>query len=712
MRSWKKLTALLLAGVLAGSAFTGCGKQSSDSSSQPESSAAEESSEKETTTAAEETTTAETTTVHVSPTETVSTTLGTELTDINAMLDKGSDTTNNYKAKLDNFIQEGDVVQSFTFIVYSADGSSSLSDFKGGYGVSVKDGCASATDAGWYQAADFEQSQNSAYAEFTWNVPAEIQTEIDPSGEVLFGHWWSNVQQVKLSSIVCTYTRTKEVPVDGTNSASPAATLSFNDEAAKTAKIALSDLIGAEDTLQTVTFDISSTGALGKFTGAFGVSVDKNADCATDAGWYQTKNVCVFTDSSSLSLTWIVPDDVKESIDPSGDVMLGYWWSDQPSITLNNISVRYSNSTGTTTKTEPKSDESSKGGEVAAVSGETPTAEQVNAMTSKQIVENIKVGWNLGNSLDSYNTSSSDTETGWGNPKTTQQMIDTVKAAGFNAIRVPVTWSEHMSADGTIDAAWMNRVKEVVDYAYNDGLYVIVNIHHDDYTWLTPSSEKLESDKSTLTNIWKQICATFQNYDHRLIFEGMNEPRMIGSAEEWTGGTQESYDVINALYQAFVDTVRSSGGSNKDRTLVVSTYAQSVEKNAVGGLVVPKDDHVIVSLHIYAPWNFCGPDDTRADWGSDADKQELDTMFQYLDDTFVSKGIPVIIDETGCVNKNENTSARVAWFSYYLSTAKKHGIKCFIWDNNETKNGFGLLNRKDCTWYYPEIIEAIQNATK
>ena len=129
MRSWKKLTALLLAGVLAGSAFTGCGKQSSDSS-QPESSAAEESSEKETTTA-------ETTTVHVSPTETVSTTLGTELTDINAMLDKGSDTTNNYKAKLDNFIQEGDVVQSFTFIVYSADGSSSLGDFKGGYGVSV-----------------------------------------------------------------------------------------------------------------------------------------------------------------------------------------------------------------------------------------------------------------------------------------------------------------------------------------------------------------------------------------------------------------------------------------------------------------------------------------------------------------------------------------------------------------------------------------------
>ena len=149
-----------------------------------------------------------------------------------------------------------------------------------------------------------------------------------------------------------------------------------------------------------------------------------------------------------------------------------------------------------------------------------------------------------------------------------------------------------------------------------------------------------------------------------------------------------------------------------DRTLIISlTHSPSPKKLSVLSKI-PEDAHIAVSIHSYAPWDFCGTEDTRSDWGSDADKQELDTMFQYLDDTFVSKGIPVIIDETGCVNKNENTSARVAWFSYYLSTAKKHGIKCFIWDNNETKNGFGLLNRKDCTWYYPEIIEAIQNATK
>lgn len=712
MKHWRKFAAFLFAGVMTASMFTGCGNQNGGSAKEEETSAAETSVEVSKETDAPETT-VETTTVHVSPVETVSSTLGTEITDINAILDRGNEDANNYKAQLSDFIEEGDVVQSFTFIVYAADGSSNLGEYKGGYGVSVTGDCASATDEGWYQAEDFEQSLNSSYAEFTWNVPAEIQSYIDPNGEVLFGHWWSNVQQVKLSSIVCTYTRTKEVPVDGTNSISPAATLNYNDEASKTAKISLSDLIGGDDTLQTVTFDISGGGSLGKFTGAFGVStcVDEDVTCPVGEDWYQSPNICIFTEASNLSLTWIVPDDVKERIDNGGDLMLGFWWSDQASITLDRVSVRYSNSTGTTTQTKPKTDSSEdSGGAVPSVSGDVPTSEEVNAMSSSQIVENIKVGWNLGNTLDSYDTNSSDTETGWGNPKTTKAMIEAVQDAGFNAVRIPVTWGEHMSADGTIEADWMARVKEVVDYAYDCGLYVILNVHHDDYLWLIPTNDKLESNKAVLTNIWKQICAEFQNYDHRLIFEGMNEPRVVGSAEEWTGGTQESYDVINQLFQAFVDTVRTSGGSNTDRTVIVTTYAQSVEKNAVGGLKVPSDNHVIVSLHIYAPWKFCGPEDSRADWGTDADKSELDTTFQYLDDTFVSKGVPVIIDECGAVNKNENTSARAAWYGYYISAAKEHGIKCFIWDNGEKADGFGLFDRKNCTWYYPEIVQAIQNA--
>ncbi len=286
-------------------------------------------------------------------------------------------------------------------------------------------------------------------------------------------------------------------------------------------------------------------------------------------------------------------------------------------------------------------------------------------------------------------------------------MMDTVQDAGFNAVRIPVTWGEHMSTDGTIEADWMARVKEVVDYAYNSGLYVILNVHHDDYLWLVPTNDKLESDRSVLTNIWKQISATFQDYDHRLIFEGMNEPRVVGSAEEWTGGTEESYGVINQLFQSFVDTVRAAGGENTERTLIVTSYAQSIEKKAVSAVQVPNDDHIVVSLHSYAPWDFCGTDNDRSDWGTDADKAELDANFKYLADTF---DVPVIIDEFGAINKNENTAARAAWYNYYISSAKQQGIKCFVWDNGITKEGFGLLNRKDNTWFYPEIVKSIMDA--
>lgn len=728
MKYGKKLAALLLAGVMAVASLTGCGTNTSETESstavETELSEADETSAAETEAPAEETTavktettteeTTITTTVHVSPTESVSSVLGMEISDIDALLDR--DATNSYNAKLSNFsLEEGDVIQSFTFVVYSEDGSSSLSNYKGGYGISVSEDCASATDEGWYQASDFEESVNSAYAEFTWNVPTEIQSEIDITGEVMFGHWWSGVQTVRLSSIVCTFSRTEEVPVDGTNSVSPGSVLKHQSDSEKTATLPLSDLIGSEDVLQTVTYEISSSGSLGKFTGAFGVSVDGSADCATDENWYQTQNVCVITDASSLTLTWIIQDNVKASIDTSGDLMLGFWWSDQESIILDRVSVRYSNSTGTTTQTVSDSDnsddEDASDGAAASVESDIPTADEVNAMSSAEIVDAIRVGWNLGNSLDSYDTGTSDTETGWGNPKTTKAMFEAVQDAGFNAVRIPVTWGEHVSDDGTIDADWMARVKEVVDYAYDCGLFVILNVHHDDYLWLTPISDQLESDQAILTKIWQQISAEFQAYDHRLIFEGMNEPRVVGSAEEWTGGTQESQDVINQLFQAFVDTVRASGGLNADRILIVTSYAQSIEKNAVSAVEVPDDDHIVVSIHSYAPWDFCGDDSDDADWGTDADQAELDANFQYLEDTFVSKGIPVLIDEFGAVNK-DNTADRVAWYSYYISSAKSHGIKCFVWDNGASSgsSSFGLLDRETCTWYYPEIVEVIMEA--
>ena len=364
---------------------------------------------------------------------------------------------------------------------------------------------------------------------------------------------------------------------------------------------------------------------------------------------------------SSVSLTWIVPESIQDYIDPTGDLMLGYWWSDQATVTLDNVSVRYSNATGTVKKSDTKKKEEAQ----TAVKNEGAAAvssEEVNQMSSSEIVADMKVGWNLGNTLDSYDTSSSDNETGWGNPKTTKAMIDTVKDAGFNAVRIPVTWGEHLSADNTIDADYLNRVQEIVDYAIDDNLYVILNVHHDDALWLHPTYSEQAAVTEKLTSIWKQLCERFGDYDHHLVFEGMNEPRVIGSATEWSGGTPEERDVINQLYQAFVDTVRATGGLNADRTLIISSHAQSITKEAVSAVKIPDDAHIAVSIHSYAPWDFCGTEDTRSDWGSDADKQELDTNFQYLEDTFISKGVPVLLDEFGAVDKN-NTSIRAQYYA-------------------------------------------------
>ena len=481
-------------------------------------------------------------------------------------------------------------------------------------------------------------------------------------------------------------------------------------DADNTYKAKLENFVQDGDVIQSFTFIFyapDGVSNMGTYKGGCGISVKADSATATDKNWYQTGNIVTFTQDSSVSLTWIVPESIQDYIDPTGDLMLGYWWSDQATVTLNKVSVRYSNATGTVKKSDTKKKEEAQ----TAVKNEGAAAvssEEVNQMSSSEIVADMKVGWNLGNTLDSYDTSSSDNETGWGNPKTTKAMIDTVKDAGFNAVRIPVTWGEHLSADNTIDADYLNRVQEIVDYAIDDNLYVILNVHHDDALWLHPTYSEQAAVTEKLTAIWKQLCERFGDYDHHLVFEGMNEPRVIGSATEWSGGTPEERDVINQLYQAFVDTVRATGGLNADRTLIISSHAQSITKEAVSAVKIPEDTHIAVSIHSYAPWDFCGTEDTRSDWGSDADKQELDTNFQYLEDTFISKGVPVLLDEFGAVNKN-NTSIRAQYYAYYVKSAKAHGITCFVWDNG-TESEFGLLNRKDLTWYAPSIIDAMMQA--
>ncbi len=689
MRLWSRLSAAFLAAAMGLTCLTGCSSETKTESGSSTSSVSD-SVESAAETQAE---TEPPTTEHVSPTETVTSALGAQI-DVDATLNR--DTENTYQTKLSQFVQPGDDIQSFTFVFYAGDGVSNIGTYKGGCGISVTSDCAAATDEGWYQSEDFSVSANGSYVEVNWQVPSEIRNSIDTNGDVLVGYWWGNTTTVKLSQIICSYTRTMTLPVDGTEIISVGQSLNFNNDDTKTVKVSLADVLEEGRVPQAITFDISAGSAFGKFTGAFGITAND---------WYQSETIAVLTESNSLNLTWILPEDVKTKVPADAEVMLGYWWGEVTDMTLQSVAVKYSiGSQSAGTVQQPAQNDTSS---------ETNEGDKdVKKGNAAQIAADIRIGWNLGNTLDCYDITwkVSSHETAWGNPVTTKEMIDTVKAAGFNAVRIPVAWTDHITDDGTIDSAWMDRVQEVVDYSMDNGLYTIVNVHHDDYTWLNPTYSDEAAVKAKLTKIWTQIAARFKDYDTKLLFEGMNEPRVVGSANEWMGGTPEERDVINHLHQAFVDTVRASGGNNAERTLIVTTHAASITGEAVNGLVVPDDGNIIVSIHNYAPWKFTTLEYPDAKSFDDAGKAELDRGFDFLYNTFVSKGVPVIIGEFGAENK-DNAADRAAFYSYYIQAAAQRNIPCFVWDNGPV-DSFGLLNRKTCTWYDENIIQGMMDAAK
>ena len=195
-------------------------------------------------------------------------------------------------------------------------------------------------------------------------------------------------------------------------------------------------------------------------------------------------------------------------------------------------------------------------------------------MREVQFVSKLNAGFNLSNTLDSHGihdrtASPHAYETLWGNPITTSEMIRAIKDAGFQTVRVPVTWYEHMDEDYMIDSAWMSRVNEVVDYCIDNDLYVIVNAHHDD--WYSQFESNRENAAYIMQKLWKQIAARFADYDEKLLFESMNEPRLIDTIYEWNEGTKQAREIVNDLNRVFVETVRSSGGYNSSRYLLIPT---------------------------------------------------------------------------------------------------------------------------------------------
>ena len=343
-------------------------------------------------------------------------------------------------------------------------------------------------------------------------------------------------------------------------------------------------------------------------------------------------------------------------------------------------------------------------------------------------LKELGVGWNLGNTFDSFVDGASwfrgselDIESVWGNPKTSEALMMTLHEAGFSTVRVPVSWHEHVDENFTISEAWLGRVQEVVDYAINQGMHVILNTHHDVYPeYYYPSNEHYENAEKYISAIWTQLAERFQGYDDHLIFEAMNEPRLKDTSNEWYYNPtsiecQESAECINRLNQVFVDTVRASGGNNADRYLMVPGYDAAPENTVNGVFRLPEDtadNRIIVSAHAYTPYAFALQDggDTTFAIGTNNQTGQINTFMTSLYNTYIAQGIPVVIGEFGARDKGGNLQERVNFAAFYVTAASARNLPCLWWDNGAfSGNGelFGLINRTTCEWTYPEIAQAI-----
>lgn len=356
-------------------------------------------------------------------------------------------------------------------------------------------------------------------------------------------------------------------------------------------------------------------------------------------------------------------------------------------------------------------------------------AQNAEFETAAQAVQNMRVGWNLGNTFDSHKIGVSDvtaTETMRYQPVTKVELMEMMKMAGFNAIRVPVTWYPHLTdASGTIQTAWLNRIEEVVNYVLDQDMYCIINMHHDtgktgnadqNKGWIRAKMENYNKNKAIFEKIWRQVANRFKNYDQRLIFEGFNE--MLDTLDSWrypsykapgeydAAVAQSGYDAINAYNSSFVQTVRATGGNNAFRNLIIKPYA-ACDARIPGGhnpdpfefLDIPENsNHIIIGIHSYpaiVQKNASGVNVKRppADWQAEV----MNTM-TFAKTYFIDRyNAPVIIGEWGTSNVDANPTDYDAFrnemfefVDYYVKKAKEYNMATFYW--------MGLSNQSARSW--------------
>lgn len=365
------------------------------------------------------------------------------------------------------------------------------------------------------------------------------------------------------------------------------------------------------------------------------------------------------------------------------------------------------------------------------------------AQTAMELAAYMYPGWNLGNTLEpgpcNWISDPVNWETAWQGTKTTQKVIDFVKAQGFRSVRIPCSWHVHSDADHNIDSRWMDRVQQVVDYCINAGLYVILNDHYDN-GWIERSfanrtEATVSSNCDVLAKLWTQIATRFRDYDHRLLFAGMNEPDAAGDNSKDKAG---DIATLVRYEQAFVDAVRQTGGNNATRVLVVQSPSTSIDL-ATSYDVMPLDEvpnAMMLEVHFYSPYNFTmmtkdeswgyqafywgagnhvGGSKYNATWGEEAYMQ---SQMRQMKTKYTSKGIPVIMGEFGTLwrnmaegeNQQKHDDSVYAWYYTLCRYAVSNGVVPFVWDTNYCQRpSMDILNRKTLTVFNQRALDGIMN---
>nr|WP_315258090.1 glycoside hydrolase family 5 protein [uncultured Flavobacterium sp.] len=363
-----------------------------------------------------------------------------------------------------------------------------------------------------------------------------------------------------------------------------------------------------------------------------------------------------------------------------------------------------------------------------------PLPPDANGMGSNavNIASKIKIGWNIGNTLEATGG-----ETAWGNPKVTKALIDLVKSKGFNAVRIPCSWNQYLASTTTaqIKLEWLNRVKEVVKYCNDNGMYAIVNVHWDG-GWLennVTTAKQVENNEKQKA-FWEQIATHLRDFNGLLLFASTNEPNVDDATQ---------MAVLKSYHQTFINAVRSTGGKNTYRTLIIQGPRTDIPKTNQLMTSLPTDStpgRMMVEIHYYAPWQFCGmtadeswgkmfyywgngfkstTDASRnATWGEEA---AVSADFKLMKTQFVDKGIPVIMGEFGAIrrsslsgtNLTQHLAARAYYLKYVVKQAKLNGLIPFYWDEGSiTNNGFGIFNRSNNTVFDQQALTALMDGLK